>query len=553
MWDAIASFGSDELVQEYKELHQDHFAKNPEGLRVFDMRVSARPRFHRDRVPDELKLEHRVTNSLSQANSRNGKQPGPDRLSQHAPTESPRVVSHWPWPLGLFGLGMAAVGFWRKWRALWLGGAALFIVSAAFLIFASRNQPALPAPVPSPPAPVETPTPGGSESTTPPARFKPDAWRPLPVEHQSPTGPRVKTEADIFNEKATALMAQFSARDPQDRAKYLKDCEAAAAQLLDLLNAGQPAGYRDDNWPGMVSRIVELQACTPASMDRCLAAISKWLDDPARKDTEIEAALSTMMRWEQMKPLKRDTPEYKRFENIAEMQVALFDKATPRIRGQLLRNLEMAAKIVSEPKSQMPRKLIGPERLAGLMGKMRLTAGSDTTIDGQVLMVINNRVKSQPESFRVFEPMAKEILTGGKLDPMGKLSGLNLLAAQAKTSGSLPPWMDDAGIAREIASLQREAATQGADQPAVRRSDFVSGQAMMVIRDRLAAEPAIVAKHYGEIMATIAGDKESDQALRIEAVQMAVKSGALAPAEARERFGGDPLIGQQVREAFPEQ
>jgi hypothetical protein len=54
-------------------------------------------------------------------------------------------------------------------------------------------------------------------------------------------------------------------------------------------------------------------------------------------------------------------------------------------------------------------------------------------------------------------------------------------------------------------------------------------------------------------MATIAGDKESDQALRIEAVQMAVKSGALAPAEARERFGGDPLIGQQVREAFPEQ
>ena len=253
-----------------------------------------------------------------------------------------------------------------------------------------------------------------------------------------------------------------------------------------------------------------------------------------------------------MKPLKRDTPEYKRFENIAEMQVALFENASPRMRGQLLRNLEQAAKIVSEPKSQMLRKLISPERVMGLMEKMRQATGSDATTDSQVIMVISNRVKSQPESFPVFENMAKDILTGGKLDPMCKLSGLNLLATQAKTSGGLPPWMDDAGIAREIASLQREAAAQGADKPAVRKTDFVSGQAMMVIRDRLAAEPAMVAKHYGDVLMTIAGDKESNQAWRIEAVQMAVKSGSLAPAEARGRFGVDPVIGQQVKEAYPE-
>lgn len=135
MWSAIARHGSDELVQDYKELHKDVF-NNSQSLRVFDEQVSARPRFHRDRVPEELKIENRLrSQDVSMVNSPHGKQSGPDIRPQRTAFGAPSVVSQWPWLLGLCGLGMVVGGFLRKWRAVWLVGVALMVVSAAFLIF----------------------------------------------------------------------------------------------------------------------------------------------------------------------------------------------------------------------------------------------------------------------------------------------------------------------------------------------------------------------------------------------------------------------------------
>ncbi len=139
MWDAIARFGSDELVVEFKVLEKDHFAKNPQGLRGLDEHVAARHRFHRDRVPEELKPGNRLLTLVAQsAKDRNEKQSGPSRVSRSTLGGMSGILSQWPWLLGLCGLAMAAVGFSKKWRSLCLGGAALIVVSAAFLIFTSR-------------------------------------------------------------------------------------------------------------------------------------------------------------------------------------------------------------------------------------------------------------------------------------------------------------------------------------------------------------------------------------------------------------------------------
>lgn len=328
--------------------------------------------------------------------------------------------------------------------------------------------------------------------------------------------------------------------------------EAAAMKLMDLLKTGMPEGCREENWPMIVQQIIGVQSCTPASMDRAMEMVGKWIGDPSRTEQETMTALIMMMRWQQTGAYQRGTPEFQRFEQIAEMQVEMFEKSSPLVRARLLWNLEQAAKIVSKPKSQMSEKLIDDERLLEMVGSLRRGAAGPA-IGGQALMILSNRLRDQPEGFPVFENAVKEMLAGDQTDVMGRLSALEMLTSRAKGTGSLPEWAGDAEIARQLFKMRAEAVPRGADgQPTGKEPGFINEQAVAVIRNRVARAPEASREAYGQLLNDIAGDSSTGPVWRIEAVRLAVKAGALSADDARHRFVDDPAIGKKVSETFPE-
>jgi hypothetical protein len=523
----IADHGSDQGVSELRKL-----LVAPREIEEFDRWVSSRARFER---PPKLPVSNTGIES--------------SRLS--GPSERrPSALLIWNFWVGLAGMGLATYGIVRKIRSVWIGGVGLVILAVAFYYF---RREALESQLSSPPPANATNESGfaSNAKTNLPDASKPDVLRP-PAQVNSSTTPRVRTAFDRLQEEVTKLMPPFSIVDPLDRAGNLGEREAAAAKLLDLLKAGMPEGCRVENWPMMVKKIVEVQSCSAANMDRAMKMVSAWIGNPTRTDQETMTALMVMMRWQQKTPFKRGTPELQRYERIAEMQVAMFDQATPEVRGQLLWNIEQAAKIISEPKSEMPEKLISGARLLELVGSLRREAPADPLIAGQSLMVLSNRLRDDPEAFPIFENTVRELLAGNQVTVMGRTNALEILTSLAKRTGSLPPWAGNEEIARQLSGLQAEADHRGANgQPTGKELGFINGQAIAVIRNRVGITPD-AGRVYGRLLTDIAGEASTDSTWRLEAVRLAVAAGAISADDVRSRFSNDPAIGIKVKEALPE-
>jgi hypothetical protein len=349
-------------------------------------------------------------------------------------------------------------------------------------------------------------------------------------------------------------MAPFNDADPRDRESNLREREASAIKLLGLLKAGMPDGVREENWSLIVQQIIAVQSCSAASMDRAMELVNTWIGDPSRTELEAMTALITMMRWQQMTPVKRDTPEFQRFERIVAMELALFEKAALEVRARLLWNIEQAEKIVSKPKSQMSEKLVDDARLLELVESLRHSESENSAIGAQALMVISNRVRDDPAAFPVFDNTVREMLTGDNVDVMGRLSALEMLTSRAKKTGALPEWSGDAEIARQLTKMRAESVPRGVDgQPTGKEPGFVNGQAVALIRSRVATAPEASREAYGQLLTDIAADSATDQVWRLESVRLAITAGAISSGEARERFSNDPIIGAKVRESYPEE
>jgi hypothetical protein len=359
------------------------------------------------------------------------------------------------------------------------------------------------------------------------------------------------TPYENLQEQISELMAPFQVADPHDQQANLKDREVAANKLLTLLKSGMPEGSKEDKWLMIVQQIMSVQSCSPASMDGAIKLIETWISDPARTEQETFAALTAMMQWQQSSPFKSATPEYHRFERIADMQIVLFEKASPALRGHLLWNLGQAEKIISEPKSQVPRKLISDQRLLELAGSLRQGAVAGVSVDGQALMVISNRIKDQPDSFPVFESALRQILSGKGADVMGRMSALEMLTARAKKVGNLPEWSSDAEIVRQLAKMRVDAVPRGADrQPTGKEPDFIDSQALGVIRNRVSVVPVNSGKVYGKMLVDIAGSSVNDSFSRLSALDLAVKAGALTVEEISNRFAEDPVLGEEIQKRY---
>jgi hypothetical protein len=544
----VSLMGSDELVAEFRKL-----IDSKEKLEIFDSKVRSRPQFKRD-AANAISFPGAASSAPPTRFTPDAWRPERPRGAQANRKNGSLVISVFEspftwWSLGVSVLGLMVFifGYYRKKR-VWLFSGVVLVVGGVVLYFLwphSTTAPSSPGGLPKAPSGGNT-EPHGSN----PARFKPDAWRPARPNFPVP-GPRERTPYDILSDEVRQLMAPFYAADPQDRAGNQKAKEEAAIKLLAVLEKGMPKGCREDNWLGVVGQIVGCQSCSPACMDLSIEMIGTWIGNPQRTEMETTTAFREMMNWRQKDAVNPGTPELKRFERIAEMAETMFSKASTRAQGELLFVMEGAAKLVNRPKSQMPEKIVDDQRLLGLMATMRKSAADAPDANSRVMMAMRNRVVSAPESFATFEAMAKDILTGAKTDVMGTMQGLEMIAKAASSGSTLPSWMDDAGIAREITALHQKGAKFGKDSLAVQRTGFVSSGAMEVIRARMQVDPASVAKHYGEVLMFIAGDADADQNPRLDAVRLAVKSGIVSAREAGVKFGSDPLIGESVVKEFP--
>lgn len=555
---AIAHFGSDELIVEYRALMMKQYGSGNVDLGDFDEIIAARPRHKRGDPSRD------TSSSLNESGDALGYLPPPDasrrefprhpnssnfRASQNPITEVFKTRAAW-WLLALAMAGLLAVCWWCfRTQRIWPIAGIVLIASGGGLYFLLPNADTMPSPPEGPPM-ISPGSKAGPQETTP-ARFKPEAWRPQPPSLPVPS-PRERTPDDILSDEVRQLMAPFHAADPLDREGNQKAKEEAAMKLLAIIEKGMPQGSREDNWPGVVGQIIGCQACSPACMDRAMEMIGKWIGDPQRTEQETMTALGQMARWLQMDAVNPGSPELKRFERIAAMQEEMFHKISPATQGMLLIQMEGFAKLVNRTKSQMPEKIVDDKRLLGLMETMRKGAADDPNANSRIMMAMRNRVVSAPESLATFDAMAKEILTGGKTDAMGTMQGLEMIAKASRSGTPLPSWMDDAGIVRKIAALHQEASKAGKNSLAVQRTGFVSSMAMAVIRERMMADPASVAKHYNEVLMAVAKDADAGRDFQLEAVRTAVKAGVMGADDARIKFGSDPAIGEDVKKEFPE-
>lgn len=555
----IANFGSDELIGEFRALQVKQYGPGAVDFRIFDEIVAARPHHKREKI--EPLSKNSVGDALSSPAPSKPDAWRPNRVASEKkfePSQSPRVVpttgivrtsTWWPIGLGVAGLLVCGAGLLRGKRK-WLVAGIGLVVGGGLIWFLSARPDRAPVP-PDDPSLIPLKPAGGAEADSPPARFKPDAWHP-PRPNLPAPAPRERTPYDILSDEVRQLMAPFHAADPPDREANQKAKEEAAIKLLAILERGMPEGCRADNWPDVVGQIIGCQACSPACMDRAMEMIGKWIGDPQRTEQETMTALGQMARWLQMDAVNPGSPELSRFERIAAMQEEMFHKATPATQGMLLIQMEGSGKLVNRAKSQMPEKIVDDKRLLGLMESMHKGAADDPTANSRIMMAMRNRVVSAPQSLTTFDVLAKDILTGGKADAMGTMQGLEMIAKASRSGTPLPSWMDDAGIVRKIASLHQEASKAGKESLAVQRTGFVSSMAMAVIRDRMMADPASVAKHYIEVLMAVAQDADAGRDFQLEAVRTAVKAGIIGADDARKKFGGDPAIGEDVRKEFPE-
>jgi hypothetical protein len=375
------------------------------------------------------------------------------------------------------------------------------------------------------------------------------AWHPAQVEppeyFNSPD-----TVDELLRVKIQTLMSPFFIADPHDRLGNHKERENAAKQLLDMLKLGMPEGFKEENWPSIVQQIIEVQSLSTTTKDNTINLIESWIGSPARTERETLAALSTMMDWEQTTPFKRGTPEFQRYERIMDLQVTFFEKASKELRPQILWNLAQAERIVREPKSLTPTKLIEDNRLLGMID---LLLQEDQMARGQALRVISSRLKSVTSSYDLYEDRFKMLVSDESVDMTARMNALEVLTGRVSFSGELPEWSTDQKISQKIHQMRAAAEPRGADgNPNGKEPANIDLMALPIIKNRITRDAELSRKVYGNTLIEIAGAPYNDRITKMYAIDLITKSNVLDTTQIKERFADDPLIGDEIQKRFAE-
>jgi hypothetical protein len=527
----VAGLGSDEALVEMRKILTD-----PNEIKMFEGKLAHRDcvRFARKRIPEGVKFE-RWTEELT----------GIDLLGKSWPLLSAFYC--------VFVLTLVLL-LRRKRRRAWIVGSVAIVAGIAITLIWPRLRGVRWSSHDDDGAKVVPPVSNLSGKRSLNSLSKPDV-RHLPKDatedHGHNTRKPVKDD-DTFMTKVREIMSPFAARDPQDRAKYLKDCDAAGSRLLDLLEQGRPENVRPERWDQIVRMIVEHLESSDKNMDRCVAMLEAWISGKSRSPEEALVALQAMIRWRQMTPIEPASAGLKRFERIANLQISLLEGASPAMQQRLISNLEGVQIIVKGNKEQVERRIVDSMRLAGLIEQARKAGAFVGESAGEVLNLIECRIADEPESFPIFEETVKKELLNTQTDLMGRLTGYRMVASVAGKTGQMPAWIGDREIASSLANA-REAA------PKLKSSDlgyidprFVSLMALDIIKIRMNSAPDAAKGAYEDVLMGLAGaEAGADMKLRMNALDLMVTHGVITSQEAVAIFGNDPAIGDKVAQKYP--